>query len=305
MCRYVLLIFFYLFLFRNLIDGGKINKKSTKNLQVNQSTDESFKYTEPILLNSANVDLEKELNDAIDDNQSRFPDSNDNQRQVVDIENRLLEQEAAKDDAQVPSSFDNSLLHKSDDDNSDFLTLSMNSLLEIDEETNYFSLDRVTPGTIPPGITQQDYSSFDELKLIHLYQSNKSEDTKRLLNYIAQHIHNKYANCLSNFVKWILNPFSNEPIFYRNCVPCANAVDLNLQSLFNQHTNQSKLKHYFVNTCNMEKQWISYISNMEYLTVDLKQHPNTSFTDVIRQNLLPNHRFRWWIWLNICPIGLV
>ncbi|CAF4006580.1 unnamed protein product, partial [Rotaria sp. Silwood1] len=41
-------------------------------------------------------------------------------------------------------------------------------------------------------------------------------------------------NCASNFRKSIINPRSEEPIFYRNCVPCTNAVDLNLQSLFDQ-----------------------------------------------------------------------
>ena len=41
----------------------------------------------------------------------------------------------------------------------------------------------------------------------------------------------------------------------------------------------------------MGTKWISYISDMEYLPVDLQRHPTTTFTDVIRQNLIPNQRF--------------
>ncbi|CAF1359338.1 unnamed protein product [Rotaria sordida] len=296
-------IFFCLFLLLNTIEAGKITGLSSKNSEDGQSTQElkkSSKDDQPPLLDSTNDHLQEELDEAINDNENRLIDSKDNkldktnEQKLLDITHRLLElelEEASEDDAHVPSSLDNSLFEKIDDENFEDLTLSMSSVPDINQEMKYFSLDKVTPGSIPAGIIVQNYSLSDKMKLIRLYQSNKIEDTKELFDYISQHIHNRYMNCALNLRKWIINPRSGEPIFYRNCVPCTNAVDLNLQSLFDHQIHIDKLQHYFVNTCHMEKQWISYISNMEYLQVDLKRHPATTFTDLIRQNLIPNHRY--------------
>ncbi|CAF2650502.1 unnamed protein product [Rotaria sp. Silwood2] len=285
------------------IETGKITDFPSNNSEDGQSTQESNKLPkdgQPPLLNSKNDNLEEELNEAINDIEHRVTDLKDNQldktneQELLDLTGGLLElelKEATKDDAYVPSSLDNSLFEKVDNENFEYLTVSMSALPDINQEMKYFSLDKVAVGNIPVGIIVQDYSLSDKMKLTHLYQSNKVEDTKELFHYISQHIHNRLMNCASSFRKWIVNPSSGEPIFYRNCIPCTNAVDLNLQSLFDQQININKLKHYFVNTCNMEKQWISYISNMEYLHVDLKRHPTTTFTDLIRQNLILNHRY--------------
>ncbi|CAF3755092.1 unnamed protein product [Rotaria sp. Silwood1] len=296
-------IFFYLFLLLNTIQAGKITGVSSKNPEDSQSTQKPEKLAkddQPSLLDSTSGHLEQELNAAINDEDHRLTNIKDNQldktneQELLDLTSGLLElelEEASKDDAHVPSSLDNSLFEKIDNENFEHLTVSMSSLPDINQEMKYFSLDKVSSGHIPAGIISQDYSLSDKMKLTRLYQSNKLEDAKELFDYISQHIHNRYLNCASSFRKWIINPRSGEPIFYRNCVPCTNAVDLNLQSLFDQQIHINKLQHYFVNTCNMEKQWISYISDMEYLQVDLKRHPTTTFTDLIRQNLIPNHRY--------------
>jgi hypothetical protein len=297
MFKHFLIIFLNLFFFLNQIEGGKITGYSFKNSKDGELVAEprgSSNDTEPVLLNSLNNQLEDELDQAINDNEHRLRSLKLDDQRLTDMTGGLLEEElaqATKDDAHVPSSLDNSLFNDVDNDNFEYLSLSRSSLSDNEQELKHFSLDRVSGDNIPSGIIEQDYSHSDKLKLIGLYQSNQNEDIKELFQFIAQHIHHKLTNCASNLGKWIQNPRSGEPIFYRNCVPCTNAVDLNLQSLFNQQLHLNKLKHYFVNTCDMGTQWISYISDMEYLPVDLKRHPTTTFTDVIRQNLLPNHRF--------------
>jgi hypothetical protein len=287
----------------NKIQGVKIPGHSSINSedsQLIQEPDKSTNDAQPVLLDSTGGQLEEELNKAINDNEHQLIGlkSNrlyeENEQRLMDMTGGLLEkqlEEAIKDDAHVPSSLDNSLFDKFVTDGFEPLSLSISSLSDFNRESIYLKLDKVATDIIPPGITIQDYSLSDKIKLIRLYQSNETKDLKELFEFIAQHIHNKYQNCLSNFGKWLRNPQSGEPIFYRNCIPCTNAVDLNFQSLFNQQINLDKLKHYFVNTCEMETQWISYISDMEYLSVDLKRHPTTTVTDLLRQNLIPNQRF--------------
>lgn len=304
MSKYFLLIFFYLFLLKNLIQGVKITGHSSinsKENEIKQGSDESINNAEPILLNLSGDQLEEKLDEAINDNKHELIeikssplDEEDDQR-LLDMTGSSLEEQlerAILDDAHVPSSLDNSLVDdKFNRDGFESLSLSRSSLSDFEQESKYLTLDKVVTDSIPSGITIQDYSLSDKIKIIRLYQSKKNEDLKELFQFIAEHIHNKYRNCVSNFGKWLTSPQLGEPIFYRNCVPCTNAVDLNFQSLFNHEINLNKLKHYFVNTCEMGKQWISYISDMEYLPVDLKRHPTTTFTDVIRQNLIPNQRF--------------
>jgi len=287
----------------NKIQGVKIPGHSlinSKDSQLIQELDKSTNDTQPVLLDSTGGQLEEELNEAINDNEHQLIELKNNQfyeeneQRLMDMTGGLLEkqlEEAIKDDAHVPSSLDNSLFDKFGTDDFESLSLSINSLSDFNRESIYLKLDKVATDIIPPGITTQNYSLSDQIKLIRLYQSNETKDLKELFEFIAQNIHNKYQNCLSNFGKWMRNPQSGEPIFYRNCIPCTNAVDLNFQSLFNQQINLDKLKHYFVNTCEMETQWISYISDMEYLSVDLKRHPTTTVTDLLRQNLIPNQRF--------------
>lgn len=299
-----LLIVFNLFFVLNTNIGGKITdslSKISEEDQLMQEPNKSNDNIQPILLDSTSDHIEEELNEAINDNEDQLihlenahADQTDEQK-LTDMTHGLLEQElqeATKDDAHVPSSLDNSVFDESDIDNFEFLSLSTSSISDINQQMKYFTLDKVASGNIPPGIIIQDYSPSDRRKLIRLYQSTKVEDTKELFQYIAEHIHNKYINCLANLGRWIKNPQSDEPVFYRNCVPCTNAVDLNLQNLFDQQIQTDKLKHYFVNTCNMEKQWISYISDMESISMNLKRHPTMTFTDIIRQSLIPNHRFQ-------------
>ena len=303
MFKYFLFIFLNLFLSILAIQGSKRPSFSFENFNDDQSVEEPGKSTrdnEPIFFDSTNDHVEEELDEAISDDDHQLMSMTGSQldeeieQRLMDLTGGSLEDElaeATKDDAHVPSSANKSSINHFDSDSFIELSLSKSSLSDIDHELEHFPLDRVPTDKIPSGITVQDYPISDKVKLIELYQSTRIEDTKELFQFIAQHIHNKYTNCVSNFGKWIRNPRSGEPIFYRNCVPCTNAVDLNLQSLFNQEIHLSKLEHYFVNTCDMGNQWISYISDMEYLPVDLKRHPTTTFTDVIRQNLLPNHRF--------------
>jgi hypothetical protein len=283
----------------NKIEGRNVTRYSFKNTKDDQQLVEEFNQSpadaQPVLLSSPDSHVEDELDQAINDFQYRFRSltihDNKNEENLLDLTGGSLEDEladASKDDAVVPSSLDNSLVN---DDDLEYLSLSSNSFEDSKEELEHISLNRVSEGDLPFGIIEQDYSHSDKLKLIGLYQSNENKDLKELFEFVAQHIHNKLTNCVSNFGKWIKNVRSGEPIFYRNCVPCTNAVDLNLQSLFNQQIHLNKLKHYFVNTCDMSTQWISYISDMEYLSVDLKRHPTTTFTDVIRKNLIPNQRF--------------
>jgi hypothetical protein len=287
----------------NIIQGVKITGNSllnSKDSPIIQESDESPNDAQPVLLDLSSGSLEEELNKAINDNEHQLlgltssPLHEENEQRLLDMTGGSLEEQlekAIQDDAHVPSSLDNSLFDEFTTDNFEPLSLSKSSLSDFNQESKYLTLEKVAPDTIPPGITTQDYSPLDKIKIIRLYQSNKTEDLKELFQFIAQHIHNKYRNCVSNFGKWLSSPQLGEPIFYRNCIPCTNAVDLNLQSLFNQQINLNKLKHYFVNTCEMGTKWISYISDMEYLPVDLNRHPTTTFTDVIRQNLIPNQRF--------------
>ncbi|CAF3813346.1 unnamed protein product [Rotaria magnacalcarata] len=285
------------------MENGKITNSSfenSKNDQLIGKKEESPNDAEPVLLDSTSGHLEEQLDEAINDNEHRLIDLKDNsldttnEQELSVMTNYFLElelEEATKDDAYVPSSLDNSVSEKYDDENFEQLTLPTSELSDRNREMKYFSLDKVLAGDIPPGIVVQDYTVSDKMKLKRLYQSSKIEHRKELFDYIAQHIHNRYINCVANFRKWIINPRSGEPIFYRNCVPCTNAVDLNLQSLFDQQINNNKLQHYFVNTCDMQTQWISYISNMEYLNTDSKGYSSMNFTDIIRENLTPNHRY--------------
>ncbi len=305
-CRNIFLfIFLYLSVLLNNIGGVKI----TDYVFINSN--ELTNDAQPVLLDSSGGQLQEQLDAAINDNEHQLTDlTNDqldreNEQRLTDLTGGLLEkqlEEAIKDDAHVPSSLDNSLF---DTAGFESLSISPNSLTDFNQESKYVILDKVPTDTIPSGITTQDYSLSDKVKIIRLYKSNKIEDLRELFQFISQHIHNKYRNCASNFGKWLTNSNSDEPIFYRNCIPCTNAVDLNLQSLFNQQINLDKLKHYFVNTCEMGTQWISYISNMEYLPVDLKRHPTTTFTDVIRQNLLPNQRLKFKILLSLAFSSIV
>jgi hypothetical protein len=294
LCRNIFCLFFLI----NLIQGVKIRRNSSKNPkdnQIVQEFDKSPNDAQPVLFDLSGGQLEEQLHKAINENEQQLISLTNNQlyeeneQRLLDMTGGSLEEhleKAIKDDAHVPSSLDNSLIDQFSKDDFEPLSLS-----DFDQELKYLKLDKVATDTIPADITTQDYSISDKIKLIKLYQSNKIEDLKELFEFIAQNIHNKYWNCASNFGKWLTNPQLGEPIFYRNCIPCTNTVDLNLQSLFNQEINLNKLKHYFVNTCEMGTQWISYISDMEYLPVDLQRHPTTTFTDVIRQNLIPNQRF--------------
>lgn len=269
MSRYLVCFFFVSLLWLlNDIEGVKIDD------YVFIHSDQTKNDDHPILSDLSGGHLEEELNDAIN--------NNDEQQSA----NRIDE-----DDARVPSSLDNSLPDQFLSDTFESLSMSEDSLAEYNQESKYFRLEKVPPGTLPFGITEQDYSILEKVKLIRLYQSKNKEDLKELFQFIAEHIHHKYRNCLTNFGKWLTSPDAGEPIFYRNCIPCTNAVDLNLQSLFNHQMNLDKLKHYFVNTCDMGTQWISYINDMEYLIVDFNRHPTSTFTDIIRENLLPNQRF--------------
>jgi hypothetical protein len=313
MSTYFFLSFFYLFLLLNKTEGGKINEYSSKNSPDDQLVQQHVKSTKddsPTFHGPKNDLLERELHDAVQDEKLTFhsPRLDLLKNQLKKKPTRsfkaifetatddLLEQEleeATKDDAYVPTSLDNSFLKESSDDSNDFedVKLSMSPLsIGDNQQLKYFSLDKVLPGHLPPGIIRQNYSFGNRIKLIELYRNNNIENTKELFEFLVQNIHHKYTNCVTNLGQWLRNPHSDEPIFYRNCVPCTNAVDLNLQSLFNNYIHTEKLEHYFVNTCEMGKQWISYISDMEYLSIDFKRHPTTTFTDVIRQNLLPNHR---------------
>ena len=272
MSNSVLCCFFFVYLICLLNDINGIRTDD----YVFINSDKTKNDSEPILLDLSGGHLEEELNDAMNDNEQRSASITD-----MNIE-----------DARVPSSLDNSLSDRMHSNTFESLSMSEDSLTEYNEESKYLRLNRVPADTLPFGITEKDYSLSDKVKLIRLYESKKKEDLQELFQYIAQNIHNKYRNCLANFGKWLTSSDTGEPMFYRNCIPCTNAVDLNLQSLFHHQTNLDKLKHYFVNTCDMGTQWISYISDMEYLPVDLQRYPMTTFTDVIRQNLLPNQRFR-------------
>lgn len=248
----------------NNIDGVRIDD------YVFVNSDKTKHEDQPILLDLSGGHLEEELNEAINDNN---------------------EQRESAADARVPSSLDNSLSDQVHSDTFESLSMSDDSLAEFNQESKYLRLNRVPANTLPFGIIKQDYSHLDKIKLIQLYQSKKNDDLKELFQYIAQNIHHKYRNCIANFGKWLTSSNTGEPMFYRNCIPCTNAVDLNLQSLFHHHLNLDKLKHYFVNTCDAGTEWISYINDMEYLSVDFKRHPTSTFSDVIRQNLVPNQRF--------------
>lgn len=295
-----LLTFYYLFFSLNKIQAVNKANLSLKYFPYHQIVNRIEKFdTEPVLSDLTGGHLEEKLGEAINDDEDRLIDLKGNQidksheQEVSEITDRLSKlklEKIVKGDAHVPSSLDNSLVEESDSEDFEHLLLPMSLSHDLEQSIKYFSLDKVLPGNIPPGIIVQNYSLSDKMKLIHLYQSNKTENRRELFHYIAQHIHNRFMNCAANFRKWISNPHSGEPIFYRNCVPCTNAVDLNLQSLFDHQINIDELKHYFVNTCDVGTKWISYISNMEYLYVDLKRHPTTTFTDVIRRNLMPNHR---------------
>ncbi|CAF0982792.1 unnamed protein product [Adineta steineri] len=297
-CIFFMIFYTILLLYTN--EGGKITDFFFVNSTNDQSVKNSPKTSEDgefVWLDSSSDQLEEDLNEAInDDDEHRVLDLSDSQldksfeQELLDMTDGSLEEElerASKDDAYVPRSLDNSPSVASLTDDFEQLSLSDND----DQQINYFSLEKVLPGHLPPGIIKQSYSFSNQIKLIQLYESHLIEDVKELFEFIAQHIHNKYTNCASNLGQWLRNPQIDEPIFYRNCVPCTNAVDLNLQSLFNNYIHIDKLEHYFVNTCQMQKQWISYVSQMEYLDVDLNRHPTTTFTDVIRRNLLPNHRY--------------
>ncbi|CAF1521376.1 unnamed protein product [Adineta ricciae] len=288
MSRKFLSISIYLFFF-STIDKWKIICHPS----VNTSKDTSSKDSQYVILDSESDKLLDDIDDAINDNDQQVVYATSGNQYDISSEEQLLDltggsledelRDASEDDAYVPKSLDNSIT-----DDFERISLAYN---ENSPQLNYFSLEKVLPNQIPLGLIQQNYSPSDELKLIELYQSNQVEDTKQLFQYISQHIHHRLTNCLSNFGKWLTNGQLDEPIFYRNCVPCTNAVDLNFQSLFDYVKQQIKLKHYFVNTCDKQSQWISYISDMKYLSNDIENISSVDFTDVIQQNLLPNQRY--------------
>ena len=220
-----------------------------------------------------------------------WPDDADQaiEEQLIDFTDGQLEEQladASRDDAHVPSSLDHSLI-----DDFEQLTLPVDSLgSDGDLQLNTHPLRKVAPGKVPSGIVLQNYSSAEQSELMRLYASDRIEDRREFFRFVSERIHWKYLNCASNFVRWMGNPRLDEPIFHRNCVPCANAVDLNLQSFFDACLDLHPLTHYFVSSCAMSDQWISYISHMEYLPVNLRRHPSTTFSDVLRQNVLPNRR---------------
>ena len=278
----------YLFVQLNLNDV--ISCIKPRYLQLEAEYDSLLYEPKPVLISSVGHRLENELEDAIKDIENESKQEEDDGFEWRDLTDGSFEielEDAMREDARVPSSNDHSIIDKTDSDDFEDLKFSKDLSDEFETKAKYLILDRVKSGSIPSGIIVQDYSINDKIKLIRLYQSQKHDDANELFKYIAEHIHNQYRNCLVNFGKWLINPQSNEPIFYRNCVPCANAVDLNLQSLFD-----NKVKHYFVNSCEMGTQWISYISNLEYLTVDLRKHPQLPFVDVIKQNLISNQRLQ-------------
>ena len=212
------------------------------------------------------------------------------EEQLSDFTAGQLEEEladASQDDAHVPSSLDHSLV-----DDFEHLTLSLDSVgRDTDLQLSTHPLTKVAPGKVPAGIVLQNYSAVEQSHLMRLYASERIEDRREFFRFVSERIHWKYLNCASNFVRWMGNPRLDEPIFHRNCVPCANAVDLNLQSLFDASLDLHPLTHYFVKSCAVSDQWISYISHMESLPVNLRRHPSTTFSDVLRQNVLPNRRW--------------
>ena len=230
LCRNIFCLFFLI----NLIQGVKIRGNSLKNStdnQIVQESDKSPNDAQPVLFDLSGGQLEEELNKAINENEQQLISLTNNQlyeeneQRLLDMTGGSLEEQldkAIKDDAYVPSSLDNSLIDQFSKDDFEPLSLS-----DFNQESKYLKLDKVATDTIPADITTQDYSISDKIKIIELYQSNKIENLKELFEFIAQNIHNKYLNCVSNFGKWLTNPQLGEPIFYRNCIPCTNAVDLN------------------------------------------------------------------------------
>ena len=276
---YLLIWIFYSYLCRS--------SKSIDRIDVIRHT--ASHSNRPILHDFTGGQLEQALDEAaFDDN------DNDQDEEERSIDQNSLEEElreASRDDAQVPSSLSNSLFASPEMDDFENLMLSLRITSDDRSSLEKLALNRVADGEIPPGIDIHDYSDDDADTLLQLYQSDRREDRKALFEFIVGHTHNKLLNCAINLGRWMKNRRFDEPIFYRNCVPCTNTVDLNLQSLFNDYLHLQKLKHYFVNTCDMGQKWISYASDMEYVSIDLKRHPTATFTDVIRRNLLPNYRF--------------
>lgn len=235
---------------------------------------------EPVLVDLTDGHLEKELGEAM----------NDNEQSLSFLGSDRFEFEDEPTDGHVPSSFGR--LSSNDDllDDFDRLSMSEHEIASKDQSIDSFRLNRVAAGEIPTGIEVENYSNNERTRLSELYRDDRVDKRKELLKSIAENIHQKYLNCLSNLAKWIQKPQFDQPIFYQNCVPCTNAVDLNLQSLFDNELQLEPLKHYSVKTCQMTDQWVSYVSDMEFVAVDLSRHRTATFTDVIRQNLLPNQR---------------
>ncbi|UJR29846.1 hypothetical protein I4U23_017389 [Adineta vaga] len=277
-------IVIYLFFLYYTIEKWKIICRPS----VNDTNDKSSNNIQYIPLDNSHDELIDDLSDSIDihNNDQQITSWYDSHLdKSSDQEVSDLTHDTSKEDAYVPKSLD--LEDSIYDDFEPISSLHQNN----DEEFDYFSLEKVSSNQLPPGIIKKNYSYSDQIKLIQLYQSHHIHDTKQLFQYLAQQIHHRLTNCVFNFGKWLTNPQLDEPIFYRNCVPCTNAVDLNLQSLFDHINQNKKLEHYFVNTCDKQNQWISYISDMKYLSNNLKNISSLYFTDIIRKDLLPNQRY--------------
>ena len=187
----------------------------------------------------------------------------------------------------------NSFAHLTNSDDSpefDFGRLSMSSFFDENGAATGIALDKMPEGQIPPTVIVRDYSPADQEMITRLFRSALHGDLRELFQFIARRIHRRYVNCGQNLGNWLLGNKIGGPIFNRNCVPCANAVDLNLRNLAEHLSGGDSLHHYFVNTCHQSKLWVSYISNLIPAAVDLRDNPSATFSNVVQENLLANHR---------------
>ena len=173
---------------------------------------------------------------------------------------------------------------------SGFERLSMSSLPDANEQDHDIVVDRMPEGQIPPGIAIVDYDPTDAADFARLFRSGAHTDLLELFLRMSRQIHERYLNCIKNVGNWFLRRNTMGPIMNRNCVPCANAVDLNLKNLMDHAAGVQQLQQHFVETCNHGTRWVSYITNLVPHSIDFRRHPTTTFTEAVRQNIFPNHR---------------
>lgn len=173
---------------------------------------------------------------------------------------------------------------------SGFERLSMSSSMDSNEQDHDIVVDRMPDGQIPPGIAIIDYEPTDAADFARLFRGGSPTELHELFLRMSRQIHLRFLGCVKNVANWLLRRNTMGPIMMRNCVPCANAVDLNLKNLMDHAVGVHELKQHFVETCDQGTRWVSYITNLVPLPIDFRRHPTTTFTEAVRQNLLPNHR---------------